>query len=46
MYNKLLQHLNNNKILVEEQFGFRRNSTIYEAIYKLPNEMLEASSVS
>jgi hypothetical protein len=42
MYNKLLQHLNNNKILVDEQFGFRTNSTTDRAIYKLTNEILKA----
>jgi hypothetical protein len=41
-YNKLLQHLNNNKILVDEQFGFRTNSTTHRAIYKLTNEILKA----
>ena len=42
LYNKLLQHLNNNKILVDEQFGFRTNSTTDRAIYKLTNEILKA----
>jgi hypothetical protein len=42
MYNKLLQNLNNNKILVDEQFGVRTNSTTDRAIYKLTNEMLKA----
>jgi hypothetical protein len=42
MYNKLLQHLNNNKILVDEQFGFRTNSATDRAIYKLTNEILKA----
>jgi hypothetical protein len=42
MYNKLLQHLNNNKISVDEQFGFTTNSTTDRAIYKLTNEILKA----
>jgi hypothetical protein len=37
MHNKLLQHLNNNKILVEEKFGLRTNSTTHTATYKLMN---------
>jgi hypothetical protein len=41
-YNKLLQHLNNNKILIDEQFGFRTNSTTDRAISKLTNEILKA----
>jgi fructose-1,6-bisphosphatase/inositol monophosphatase family enzyme len=27
MYNRILRHLNNNNILPEEQFGFRKNLT-------------------
>jgi hypothetical protein len=42
IYNKLLQHLNNNKILVDEQFGFITNSITDRAIYKLTNEILKA----
>jgi CRISPR/Cas system-associated protein Csx1 len=42
MYNKLLQHLNNNKILADEQFGFRTNPTTDRTIYKLTNEILKA----
>jgi hypothetical protein len=35
MYNKLLGHLNNNNILLEEKFGFRQNLTTKKATYKL-----------
>jgi hypothetical protein len=42
MYNKLLQHFNNNKIVVDEQFGFRTSSTTDRAIYKLTNKILKA----
>jgi hypothetical protein len=35
-------HLNINKILVEEHFGFRKNLATEEAIYKLTNEILRA----
>jgi len=40
MFNQLQNHLNNYKILVEEQFGFRSNFTTNNAIYKLVNESL------
>jgi hypothetical protein len=36
---QLLEHLNNNNILVEEQFGFRTKSSTDVAIYKLLNEI-------
>jgi hypothetical protein len=39
---QLLEHLNNNNILVEEQFGFRATSSIDVAIYKLLNEIQKA----
>ena len=42
MYSRPIGHLNINKILVEEQFGFRRNLATEEAIYKLTNEILRA----
>jgi hypothetical protein len=38
MYNITLRHLNDN-ILVEEQFGFRKNITTKTATYELINEM-------
>jgi len=42
MLNQLQNHLNNYKILAEEQFGFRSNFTTNNAIYKLVNETLSA----
>ena len=41
-YSRLMGHLNINKILVEEHFGFRKNLATEEAIYKLTNEILRA----
>jgi hypothetical protein len=37
MYNQLLNHLKKYSILVEEQFGFRADSSTGNAIYKLIN---------
>ena len=42
MFNQLQDHLNKHKILAEEQFGFRSDSTTNNAIYKLVNETLSA----
>ena len=42
MSNQLHEHLNKYKILAEEQFGFRTDSTTNNAIYKLVNETLKA----
>jgi hypothetical protein len=39
---QLLEHLNNNKILVEEKFGFRTKYLTDVAIYKLVNEIQKA----
>jgi hypothetical protein len=36
---QLLEHLNNDNILVEEQFGFRTKSLTDMAIYKLLNDI-------
>jgi len=43
MYNIILRHLNDN-ILVEEQFGFRKNITTKKATYELINEIISALS--
>jgi len=40
MYNRLLGHLNNNNILVEEQFGFIKNLRTIKETYELINEIL------
>jgi hypothetical protein len=42
MYNKRLEHLNNNNILVKEQFGFRKNLTTEKANFELTNEIVSA----
>jgi hypothetical protein len=42
MYNRVLRHLNNNNILVEEHCRFRKNLTTEEATYELINELLSA----
>ena len=39
---QLLEHLNKNNILVDEQFGFRTNTSTDSAIYKLTNEIHKA----
>jgi hypothetical protein len=42
MYNRLLEHLSSNSILVKEQFGFRKNLATEEATYELSNEIISA----
>ena len=42
MYNKLLGHLNESNILIEEQFGFRKNLTTEKATYEFNNEIVSA----
>ena len=42
MFNQLHEHLNKYKILANEQFGFRPDSTTNNGIYKLVNETLNA----
>jgi hypothetical protein len=42
VYDRLLQHIMINNILVEEQFGFRTSSSTDKASYKLINEILNA----
>jgi hypothetical protein len=41
MYNRLRGHLNDYKLLVDEQIGFRKNLTTEKANYELLNEMYE-----
>jgi len=40
MYNRLNQHLNSNKIIVSEQYGFRRGKSIDNAIFSLTNTIV------
>jgi hypothetical protein len=42
MYNQIEEHLKKYRILAEEQFGFREDSSTSKAIYKLINESLQA----
>jgi hypothetical protein len=42
IFNQLQKHLNKYSIPAEEQFGFRTNSTLNKAIYKLMKVTLEA----
>jgi hypothetical protein len=44
MYNQLQEHLKKHRILAEERFGFREDSSTSKAIYKLVNESLQASN--
>ena len=41
MYNRLLKYLTLNKILVENQFGFRQQHSTYMALLKLVNDITE-----
>ena len=41
MYNRLLNYLTINKILVENQFGFRQGHPTYMALPKLVNDITE-----
>ena len=42
MQTRLLEHLNDNNILVKEQYGFRTNLKTDNAVYYLTNEILNA----
>jgi hypothetical protein len=42
LYNRLIEYLNNNKILNSQQFGFRKNLATEDAIFKLTQEILTA----
>jgi hypothetical protein len=42
MYNRLLGRLNNNKILVEEQFGLRKDLITWKETYELINEFVSS----
>jgi len=38
----LTEHFNTNKLLVENQFGFRKGTATEDATFKLTNEILKA----
>jgi hypothetical protein len=40
IYNRLLEHVINNNILAQEQFGFRQTLTTEKATYELSNEII------
>jgi hypothetical protein len=42
IYDRLLQHIETNNILVDEQFGFRTSSSTEKASYKLIDKILNA----
>jgi hypothetical protein len=42
LYNRLIEYLNNNKILNFQQFGFRKNLATEDAIFQLTQEILTA----
>jgi len=42
IFNRLRNHVNNNNILVHEEFGFRNNSSTEAASYNLINNILDA----
>jgi hypothetical protein len=42
IYNRLLEHVINNKILAKEQFGFIKNLTTEKATYELSDEIIGA----
>jgi len=42
MNNRLNQHLNSNRIIVSEQYGFRRGNSIENAIFSLTNTILSS----
>jgi hypothetical protein len=42
IYERLLQHINVNNILVKEQFGFRPDTSANKASYRSINEILNA----
>jgi len=42
LYNRLIDHLNNNSLLNPQQFGFRRNLPTDNTIFKLTHKILKA----
>jgi len=42
LYIRLTEHFNINKLLVGNQFGFKKDITTEDAIFKLTNEILNA----
>jgi hypothetical protein len=44
IFARLTQHFSDNNILIEEQFRFGQNSSLEKAVFKLQNEILNASN--
>jgi hypothetical protein len=42
LYNRLIDHLNDNSLLHSQQFGFRRNLSTENAIFNLTHGILKA----
>jgi len=42
LYIRLTEHFNSNKLLVGNQFGFRKGVATEDAIFELKNEILNA----
>ena len=42
LYRRLIDHIDNNNILSEQQFGFRKRLSTEDAIFKLIHEFLNA----
>jgi hypothetical protein len=42
LYNRLSEYINNNNLLIGEQFGFRKGFATEDAIFKLTHEVLNA----
>ena len=42
MYNRLISHINENKLLYEYQFGFQKGKFTYSAIIMLVDKVTEA----
>jgi hypothetical protein len=42
LYSRLTEYFYNNKLLVENQYGFQKGQTTDDAIFKLTNEILDA----
>jgi hypothetical protein len=42
LYNRLIEYVNNNKILNYQQFGIRKNLATEDAIFKLTQKILTA----
>ena len=45
MYIRLTEHFYSNKLLVGNQFGFRKGISIEDAIFRLTNEILNALNI-